>query len=150
MPIKYIPFIYTFVFAAILIATVPKREIRRLSIYGIIFGAVLDVVVVEIANLTGSFKYINYEPFGLIGLHFMAPISWAIFFIMYFYFLPEKKFYIYFYITTAIFYSMLFCQMITKLGVLELKHGIIDSIVPFVIWFPAVTWAYCKLERNRV
>lgn len=149
MPIKYIPFIYTFVFTAILVAAVPKKEIRRLSIYGIIFGAVLDIVVVEIGNLTNSFRYINYEPFGLIGLHFMAPISWAIFFIIYFYFLPEKKSYIYIYTIMAVFYSMLFCQMLTKLGVLELRHGIIDSIVPFVIWFPIVTWAYCKLEYNK-
>lgn len=150
MPIKYIPFIYCFVFAGILVAAVPKREIRRLSIYGIIFGAVSDVIVVEIANMTNSFRYINYEPFGMLGLHFMAPISWAIFYIIYFYFLPEKKTYIYIYTITAIFYSMLFCQMITKLGVLELAHGIIDSIAPFVIWFPAATWGYCKLERNRV
>jgi len=150
MPIKYIPFIYSFIFAAILVAAVPKNEIRRLSIYGIIFGAVFDVVLVEIANLTNSFRYINYEPFGMLGLHFMAPISWAIFFIIYFYFLPKKKPYIYIYTITAVFYSMLFCQMITKLGVLELVHGTIDSIVPFVIWFPTVTWAYYKLEYKKI
>lgn len=145
MPIHFIPFIYTGIFAAILVLTVPKMEIRRLSIYGIIFGAVVDIVVVEIAVITNSFRYINYEPFGLMGIHFMAPISWAIFFIIYFYFLPDKKPYMYIYVTLAIFFSMLFCQMITKLGVLKLSHGIIDSIIPFIIWFPTVTWSYFRL-----
>ncbi|MHB8126225.1 MAG: hypothetical protein ACYDEJ_11405 [Desulfitobacteriaceae bacterium] len=151
MPIHFIPFIsfiYTGIFAVILVATVPRKEIHRLSIYGIIFGGVFDILVVIIGNLTGSFRYINYEPFGLIGIHFMSPISWAIFFIIYFYFLPNKKPYIFIYATIAIFYSILFCQMITKLGVLKLSHGIIDSIIPFVFWFPIVTWGYLRLTKN--
>ncbi|MDX9872609.1 MAG: hypothetical protein RBT41_09345 [Clostridia bacterium] len=147
MPIRYIPFIYAFVFAAILVAAVPKNEIRRLSIYGIIFGAVFDIVLVGVAVATKSFSYVNYGPFGLFGIHFMAPISWAIFFILYFYFLPSKKGYIYLYIVSAIFYSMMFCQMIAKLGVLKLSHGLIDSIVPFVLWFPLATWGYLKLSK---
>ncbi len=149
MPIKFIPFIYTFIFFAVLVLVVPKAEIRRLSVYGIIFGAVFDVVLVGFANMIGAFSYINYEPFGLMGIHFFAPISWAIFFILYFYFLPDKKPYIYIYGTAAVFYSMLFCQTITKLGVLQLTHGIVDSIIPFLIWFPAATWGYLKLTGNR-
>lgn len=148
MAINYIPFIYSLIFAVILVAVVPKSEIRRLGIYGIIFGAIFDVVFVSIANLTGSFRYINYEPFGLIGIHFMAPFSWAIFFILYFYFLPNKRSYIYLYTISGIFYSMMFCQMITKLGVLKLSHGIIDSIIPFVLWFPLATWGYLKISTK--
>ena len=149
MAIKYIPFLYTLVFCVILVAVVPKAEIRRLSIYGIIFGAIFDVVFVSIANFTGSFRYINYEPFGLIGIHFLAPISWAIFFIIYFYFLPNKRPHIYLYIISGVFYSMMFCQMITKLSVLKLSHGIIDSIIPFALWFPLATWGYFKLESKQ-
>ncbi len=148
MPIKFIPLIYTFVFALILVLVVPKREIRRLSIYGIIFGAGFDVVLISFTNLISEFRYINYEQFGLFGIHFFAPISWAIFFIIYFYLLPNKKSYIYIYEIAAIFYSMMFCQMITKLGVLQLAHGIIDSIIPFILWFPLATWGYLKLTKN--
>ncbi|EHQ90323.1 hypothetical protein [Desulfosporosinus youngiae] len=148
MAIKYIPFFYTLIFSMILVSVVPKAEIRRLSIYGIIFGAIFDVILVTIANITGSFTYINYEPFGLMGIHFLAPISWAIFFILYFYFLPDKRYYIYLYIISGIFYSIMFCQMITKLGVLKLSHGIIDSIIPFVFWFPLATWGYFRLRER--
>ena len=150
MPISLIPFLYTAVFAAILVAVVPRSEIRRLAIYGMIFGGLFDVIVVEAGNLLGEFRYINYEPFGLMDLHFMAPISWTIFYILYFYFLPERNGYRYLYTLMGIFYSMLFCQMITKLGVLSLGHGIIDSIIPFVLWFPVVTWGYLRLTRLSV
>lgn len=143
IPIKFIPFIYTSIFSIILVNIVPKNEIRRLFIYGLIFGGIFDIVVVGIANLMGEFKYINYEPFGLIGIHFMAPISWTIFFIIYFYFLPDKKIYIYLYVIMGIFYSVLFCQMLTKLGVLKLARGIIDSIIPFLIWFPTGLTLIC-------
>lgn len=149
MPIQFIPFIYTMIFALILVVVVPRAEIRRLAIYGIIFGAVFDVVVVSIAIMIGEFTYINYEPFGLFGIHFFAPISWAVFFIIYFYLLPDKKPYTYIYVAAAIFYSIMFCQMITKLGVLKLTHGLIDSIIPFVIWFPLATWGYFRLTMRQ-
>lgn len=148
MAVKYIPFIYLLIFASILIATVPKSEINRLSIYGILFGAVFDIVLVTTANLIGEFRYINYGEFGLFGLHFFAPISWAVFYIMYFYFLPKKKVYIYIYVVCGIFYSMFFCQVITKLGVLKLRHGILDSIIPFLIWLPLATWGYLRLTKK--
>lgn len=77
----------------------------------------------------------------------MAPISWTIFFIIYFYLLPDKKIYIYLYVIMGIFYSVLFCQMLTKLEILKLAHGIIDSIIPFLIWFPTATWGYLKLQK---
>jgi hypothetical protein len=147
MPINLIPFIYTGIFAIILVAVVPRKEIHRLSIYGIIFGGIFDIVVVTIANITGSFRYINYEPYGLIGIHFAAPISWSIFFMLYFYFLPEKKPYIYLYTVIGIFYSIMFCQMIAKIGIIKLSHGLIDSIIPFIFWYPIAIWAYLRLNK---
>lgn len=147
MAINLIPFIYTAVFAGIVIALVPRQEIRRLSIYGLIFGGVFDIIIVSIANFLGEFRYINYEPFGLFGIHFLAPVSWTLFFIIYFYHLPTKKIYIYIYSSMGIFYSMLFCQMIAKLGVISLAHGIIDSIIPFIPWYILATWGYLKLTK---
>jgi hypothetical protein len=147
IPVKYIPFLYTSIFALILIKVVPKAEIRRLFIYGLIFGGVFDILVVTIGNLIDEFGYIQYEEFGLMGIHFMAPISWTIFFMIYFYFLPHKKLYICLYTLMGIIYSVLFCQMVTKLGVLFLAHGLISSIIPFIIWFPIATWGYLKLQQ---
>lgn len=148
IPIKFIPFIYAGIFSIILVNVVPKQEIRRLFIYGLLFGGVFDIVVVEIGNLIGEFRYINYGPFGLMGLHIMAPVSWTLYFIIFFYFLPKKKLYLYLYVTMGIIYSIFFCQVITKLGVLTLAHGIITSIIPFLLWYPTATWGFLKLTKN--
>ncbi|CUH94735.1 putative membrane protein [Propionispora sp. 2/2-37] len=149
MSANLIPILYTVVFAILLVILIPREEIRRLSIYGIIFGGIFDIFVVGIANFFGEFRYINYEPFGLMGLHFMAPISWSIFFILYFHFLPRETVYVYIYTVMGIFYSMMFCQMITKLGVLSLARGIVDSIAPFVPWFTIATWGYIRLRERE-
>jgi hypothetical protein len=149
MAINSIPFIYTAVLGIILVSLIPKADIRRYSFYGILFGGIFDVVFVSIANFLGEFRYINYEPFGLAGIHFIAPTAWTIFFIMYFYFIPKKKIYIYLYTLSGIRYSVLFCQTITKLGVLKLAHGLISSIVPFALWFPIATWGFLKLTNTE-
>jgi hypothetical protein len=94
MPTNAIPFLYASIFGIILVAVVPKKEIHRLFIYGLIFGGLFDIVVVSLANLLGEFR-------------------------------------------------------ITKLGVLKLAHGIIDSIIPFVVWFPVATWGFCRLTKTK-
>lgn len=149
MPTNLIPFIYTGIFAVVVIAVIPRNEIHRLSIYAIIFGGMFDVIVVTVANLLGAFKYINYGALGFMGIHILAPTAWTLFFILYFYFLPYKRTaYLYIYVTGAIIYSIAFCQMLYKLNILFLAHGLIDSIIPFVIWFPLAIWGYLKLKKK--
>lgn len=149
MTANLIPFYYTIGFAVILVALVPRREIRRLAIYGMIFGGLADILVVSFAHYIGEFRYINYEPFGLFGIHFMAPIAWTVFFMLYFYFLPSGTVYRYIYTVMGMLYSMMFCQTITKLGILSLANGLVDSIVPFVPWYLAATWGYSKLTEQE-
>lgn len=71
MAVKFIPMVYTFIFALIMFAVVPRAEIRRLSIYAIIFGAIFDVIAASIGYLTGKFGYIDYQEFGVMALHFL-------------------------------------------------------------------------------
>jgi len=150
MAVKFIPMVYTFIFALIMFAVVPRAEIRRLSIYAIIFGAIFDVIAATIGYLTGKFGYIDYQEFGVMALHFFAPISWAIYYILYFYFLPEKNIYRYIYVLSGIFYSVMFSQVIGKLGILRPGELLIYPIALFCIWFPLATWGYLKLvDRDK-
>jgi predicted neutral ceramidase superfamily lipid hydrolase len=144
MPVKFIPMVYTFIFVLTMVAVVPRAEIRRLSIYGIIFGAIFDVIAATIGYLTGLFGYIDYQEFGIMAVHFFAPISWAVFYVLYFYFLPKKNIYRYVYVLSGIFYSVMFSQVISKLGILN-PGPLIYPIILFIIWFPLATLGYLKL-----
>lgn len=146
MPKYFIYPIDTITFALILIASVPRKEILRLSIYGIIFGGMMDVLVHFFGYVTGLFSWINYGPFGFIGVHIFANVSWSIYFILYYYFFPKQKPLNYIFVGAGIFFSLLYFNMVIDLGILESKSRIILPLFGFVVWFLIATWGFYKLN----
>ena len=146
MPKYFIYPIYTMVFAIILIANVPKKEIKRLSIYGIIFGGILDALVHLLGYFTGLFSWINYGPFGFLGVHIFANVSWSIFYILYFYFLPQQKLLDCVFACGGIFFSLLYYNMVMDLGILKSSSRIWLPLLGFAVWFSIATWGFYKLN----
>lgn len=146
MPKYFIYPINTVIFALILMSNVPKKEILRLAIYGIIFGGMMDVVVHSFGYVTGLFSWINYGPFGFIGVHLFANLNWSIFFILYFYFLPQQKPLNYVFVCAGIFFSILYYNMVINLGILKTASRIWLPLFGFAVWFSIATWGYYKLN----
>ena len=147
MPKYFIYPIFTMIFSIVLLANVPRKEIRRLSIYGIIFGGILDSLVHLFGYFTGLFSWINYGPFGFIGVHIFANVSWSIFFILYFYFLPLQKPLNYVFVGSGIFFSLMYYNMVVDLGILKSSSRVWLPLLGFVVWFSIATWGYYKLNR---
>jgi hypothetical protein len=139
--------IYTISFALILIANVPKKEIKPLSIYGIIFGGIMDVLIHAVGYITGLFSWINYGPFGFIGVHIFANVTWTIFFILYFYFLPAHKSLIYLYTAAGVLFGTIYYNMVIDLGILKSVDRILLPILGFALWFSIATWGFYKLNN---
>ena len=145
---------YTAIFALVLIASVPRKEIRRLAIYGIIFGVITEIISLSLGKILGIYEYIDFLPLGYWVFPFFAPISWAIYFVIYFYFLPKHKPLIYVYIASGIGYSIFFAQLLFNSGIMViypkfLPYHYIRLIIPlivFSIWFPYSTWGFLKLS----
>ena len=146
MPKYFLYPIYTTIFALILIANVPKKEIRNLSIYGIIFGGIMDALVHFFGYVTGLFTWINYGPFGFLGVHIFANVSWSIFFILYFYFLPKLKPLNYLFAGAAIFFSTLYFNLVVDMGILYSQSRILLPLFGFTVWFSIATWGFYKLN----
>jgi hypothetical protein len=145
---------YTAIFTILMIAVVPRKEIRRLAIYGIIFGAINDVIALSFGQLFGVFEYIDFAPLGYWFLPFFAPIAWTVFYMLYFYFLPEQKLLMYAYVASAIGYSVLFTQLLFNTNIMALYPPdfipynymrIIIPLIVFLVWFPFSTWGYLRL-----
>lgn len=149
MPQYLITPLYTVIFALIVIAVIPKDEIKRLAVYGIIFGAVFNILTLLIGSLTGRYGFINFEPLGISFIPFFPPISWTLFFMLYFYFMPQKPL-LYIYVVSAIFYGILFGNMITNLGIFKLSNRLLLPLISFTIWFLAATWGYIRLSRGKL
>lgn len=145
MPKYFIYLIYTAIFAGILVAVVPKKDIRRLSIYGIIFGGLMDIFMLIMGNVTGLYGWINYGPFGFMGIPIFSPISWAIYYILYFHFIPEQKPLNYVYMVAGIVFSILYTNLVINLGVFEAANRTILPLIAFIFWFSIATWGYYRL-----
>ena len=55
--------VYTLVIALGLIALVPRKDIKRLAIYGIIFGGVSDIIVIAVAKIFSIGSHVNFVLF---------------------------------------------------------------------------------------
>lgn len=147
MPKYFIYLIFTFVFSVILIATVPKLEIQRLSIHGIIFGGMMDVLVHVFGNITGLFAWINYGPLGVMGIPMFPSISWSMFFIMYFYFIPVIKPLHYVFASASVFFSLLYFNLMIDVGILKSSSRFLVPVMGFAVWFSIATWGYYRLNH---
>ncbi len=140
--------IYTAILGIILISVVPRKDIKELAFYGIVLGGVMDTLVIFLVSfLLNLVKYINYGPFGFKGLPFFPPIAWTIWFIMIFYFIPDKNIHKHIYIITAAGYSVMFSNILAKLGIMRWNKS--EIIIPFIIylvWYYTVVWIKKRID----
>lgn len=141
--------LHTIVFSIILIAVVPKDDIYRLSIYGIIFGGIMDIIMLTMGKLTGLFGWINYGPFGFLGIPFFAPISWGIFYILFFYFLPSNKYLKYIYTLAAVSFSIIYTNVVINLNIFWSYSKLVIPLIAFMIWFSIALWGSEKIKHFR-
>ncbi|MBM7624220.1 hypothetical protein [Sporohalobacter salinus] len=141
--------IYTSILGIILKAIVPRTAIKRFAIYSIILGGIGDFIILLILKYIFNIGlYVNYFPFGTSGFPFFPPLAWSIWFILYFYFLPNERFLKIIYIVIAAAYSAFFANVLLNLNIIKWNYERI--FLPFgiyLVWFSIVTWIKIKMER---
>lgn len=153
MPLYLIFPIYTAILMLLVLAVVPRDQIKKLSLFAIIFGACTDFVVIVVIAILGIGEYINIGPFGFMGIPFFPLMAWTAFFVLYFYFFPEKTPWNYIYVLAAAGYSTMFSNVLENLGVFRWNYG--NLVVPYLIylaWFSLASWYYLKdtTEEEKV
>ncbi|MHB9095745.1 MAG: hypothetical protein ACYC21_13850 [Eubacteriales bacterium] len=143
--------VYTGILGSIAAIMVPRQHMRRLAALAIVFGGAFDVAaILLLTKLLGVGGYLNFGPFGFIGIPLFPPIAWTIFFLMYFYILPDKKPWVYIFPFISAIFSIIFSNVLLNLGIFEWNYG--RLVVPFLIyisWHSSVTWAYLKTTNNK-
>lgn len=143
--------IYTSILAIVAVILVPRKEIKRLAMYGIFFGAVADIFFILMLSLMGMGKYINFKYFGAFGIPFFPPVAWTAYFILFLYLLPRNKPWSYLFPAVASCYSIFFANILQELGIFKWYYG--NPILPFILvyapWHFGVTWAYFKISEQE-
>lgn len=138
MPIYFLYLIKLAIFPLALVILVPRNEIRRLVGYGILFGSMYDVIGLTIGHLINVFKWINFGPLGYGYLPISSPISWCVFFMMYFYFLPKHKPLVYLFPLSGIIMSMIFSRVLVNLGMF-VEPKFLLRLANFTLWYSLAT-----------
>ncbi|HBR29897.1 MAG TPA: hypothetical protein DD734_09680 [Firmicutes bacterium] len=138
--------LYTGVLVLLALALIPKKDLRTLFHWGVLYGGVLDVVIfLLITDLFGIGGYKNYGPFSYLGIPFFPPLAWTSYFILYLYLLPSTKPWNYIFTVTTAVYNMIFSNVLMNLGIYEWTFS--RLILPFflyLLWNLLVTWTYQK------
>lgn len=96
-----IPFIKALLFGIATVVVIPRQFYKKLFIYGFIFGAIVDAVVILVLGRGFHlFKYYGMGPFSVYGwFSFWTPIAWMFAFMLFsIFYLSEKSFYLYTYL----------------------------------------------------
>ncbi|WP_132017845.1 hypothetical protein [Hydrogenispora ethanolica] len=83
--------LFAFIMLSFMLVFVPKREIKKLFWFGLLWGSTLDFIVETLFSVLHLIKYLNIEPFNLGVLPLWTVLSWTPTNIVFIYFLPEQK-----------------------------------------------------------
>lgn len=144
MPLYLVYPLYTGILGLVMLAVVPRERIRELVPYALVFGAVLDfLIILVLGNYFNAFSYINYGPFGFLGIPFFPLLAWTFFFIIYLHLLPRRFPWNYIFTIAAAAYSVIFSNVLQNLGIfLWQTSRLLTPVVLYLAWMFFVTYTY--------
>ena len=129
-------------------AVIPKHEFKRYLLYGFIFGAIGDVIMVIITGpVLNLIKYSNMGPFGIWGvITFWTPIAWMFAFMLFFYFLPVRTVFLIPYIVGFAIFGYMVGLVLSGLGLFEyIGNYKYYAPITFVFWFSIAAYTYFRI-----
>lgn len=132
------------------VVVIPRQVYKKFLIYGLIFGAILDVIfIIILGPILHLVKYIDMGPFSIFGIFsFWTPVAWMFAFMLFFYFLPVRKEFLYPYTVSFALFGYMVGLVLQGLG-LFMYVGNYLYIAPLVLtgWFSLSAWAYIRSEH---
>ena len=152
MPEHFIYPIYTGILALLAFALVPRKEIRRLGIYAIVFGGLVDVLAILLfTKVLGMGGYINFKYFGAFGIPLFPPIAWTAYYILFLYFMPQNKPWKYIFPVIAGCFSLYFSYFLQEIGIFRWNYGspVLHLLIIYLPWEFSVAWIYLRTIKGK-
>ncbi|EGW37224.1 hypothetical protein [Desulfosporosinus sp. OT] len=129
---------------------IPRNLYKKFFLYGLLFGGIGDSVLASIFHFMGLLNYKNLGLTSIFGIFsFWTPVAWTFYFMIFFYFLPVRKYFLvpYILIFVALNYSV--GMVMSQSGLYELVGGY-KYVQPFVflIWCSLSAWVFHKGEHR--
>ncbi len=142
--------LFALAFATATLLLIPKPQYKKFFIYGFLFGGAVNVLI--ILALSGVFRLFEYRYLGAGGIwglfSFFTPVTFMFIIMVYLYFLPVRKIFLYPYIAGFIAFAYMFGQTMKGLGLfIFYKNYQYFEPITFAVWFALTAWVYLRQER---
>lgn len=135
------------------IVAIPRKQYKKFLLYSFIFGALLDIITILVLGQGLSlFRYSNFGPFSIYGwFSFWTPIAWMFAFMLFFYFLPRRRLFLFPYVVGFAMFGYMVGLVLEGFGTFQ-YIGFWRYAAPFffTFWFSVSAWTYMRLEDIKV
>lgn len=134
----------TLIFSLLLI---PQKKYREYLMYGFLVGGFIDVVAVMLLqNLLGIIWFKNQGVFYVLGHHALSPLGWTLAVMLFLYFIPRRRSFLYFYIVSWSFLSIGFGYIAQNADLFDFQDWYypIPALITFVIRWIFAAWLFNK------
>lgn len=126
---------------------IPKKVYKEYLIYGLLIGGLGDILLVSLfSNLLHLMWFKNAGIFEVLGHHFLSPPSWTFSMMLFLYFLPRRRPFLYLYILTFTMYSFGYGLIVRNCGLYDFRPLFYYLGVPFsfLVWWSFAAWIFMK------
>jgi hypothetical protein len=131
---------------------VPREKYKKYFVYGFLVGGLGDIIVVSIMqNLLGFIWFKNQGIFEVLGHMGLSPPSWTVTVMIFLWFLPTRRYFLYPYVATWAAYSIGYAAVVRNLNL----YNTVDWLYPipayfiFLGWWSFAAWLFIKYERQH-
>ncbi len=131
---------------------IPKKDYKTYLIYGLIIGGLGDFVLVSLMqNIFNVMSFKNQGIFNVLGQIALSPPSWAVSIMLFLFFLPTRKFFLYIYIVTWGLTSVSYGYVVHNVGLFDFEPWLypIPSFIIFLTWWSFTAWIFLKTSDLR-
>lgn len=129
---------------------IPRNLYKKFFLYGLMFGGIGDSVLASLVHFIGFLNYKNMGVTSIFGIFsFWTPITWTFYFMIFFYFLPVRKYYLVPYVLIFVAMNYSVGMVMSQSGLYEII-GVYKYIQPFVFlaWCTISAWTFHKSEHR--
>jgi hypothetical protein len=141
-----------FLFIAITLSLIyiPRQQYKKYLIYGAMTGGIGNMIITILMNhVFGVGHYAKIGIFNIFGFNFLEPFAWTFVQMLFLYFLPVRKWFLYAYVLGFVGISVGFGYVIKNLGIIiEMKPTFAHLVGPFIFltWWSFTAWFFRKIE----
>ncbi|WP_045575079.1 hypothetical protein [Desulfosporosinus sp. I2] len=138
---------YILIAFIVVLITIPKNDLKKYFIYGVLLGGLGDVVVVGIfQNFLNIIWFKNAGIFNVLGQNILSPPSWILTVMIFLSFLPQQKTFQYIYVFAFALFSVCYGYLVHNIGLFDFRPWFYPSFayLTFLFWWSFITWIFIR------